>query len=101
MNQKTKSSLLRYTKGVTATTYSLFVYHLSFTTSDMTATDDMKNAISNMSKKEFVDVIMLISSYLADEDINLSKTNVSSFSMFVAASIIWWFEDKLLNQWNK
>lgn len=67
----------------------------------MTATDDMKNAISNMSKKEFVDVIMLISSYLADEDINLSKTNVSSFSMFVAASIIWWFEDKLLNQWNK
>lgn len=54
-----------------------------------------------MSKKEFVDVIMLISSYLADEDIDLSKTNVSSFSMFVAASIIWWFEDKLLNQWNK
>lgn len=66
----------------------------------MTTTDDMKNAISNMSKEEFMDVIMLISSYLADEDLDLSKINVSSFSMFVAATLIKWFEDKLLNQKN-
>lgn len=66
----------------------------------MTTTDDMKNAISNMSKEEFMDVIMLISSYLADEDLDLSKINVSSFSMFVAATLIMWFEDKLLNQKN-
>ena len=54
-----------------------------------------------MTREEFLDVIMLISSYLSDEDIDLTKTNISSFSVFVADTLIWWFEDKLLNQWNK